>query len=90
MGVGLRFANPTYAATGLVPVFFPGTGYLIRLSANPDQGLRFAVAAYRSEHGQAFGGRNVGLRFVIPAYELSVQPESNVVGPGRFQGNGAR
>ena len=27
LGVGLRFANPTYAARGLVPVFFPGTVY---------------------------------------------------------------
>ena len=31
-GVGLRFANPTYAATASVPVLFPGTVDLICLS----------------------------------------------------------
>ena len=90
LGVGLRFANPTCAVTSLMPAFFTKTVHLIRLSELPDQVLPFALAAYLREHGQALRVWGVGLRFVIPAHELSVQPESNVVGPGRFQGNGAR
>ena len=53
LGVGLRFANPTYAATTSVPVLFPGTVYLIRLSANPDQVLTFALAADPASGGIA-------------------------------------